>query len=61
MVVAGISSSGGVEGTARQAYELGYHATLVVDAMMDREMRDHDFAVGRVRDALGPVYSTGTL
>jgi nicotinamidase-related amidase len=36
-----VSTSVGVESTARQAYELGYNVTLAVDAMTDRSADAH--------------------
>ncbi len=45
VVVCGVSTSGGVEATASQAYELGYNAVLVLDAMTDHEAGDHEFVV----------------
>jgi len=34
-VIAGISTSAGVESTARQAHELGFNVTLSIDATTD--------------------------
>ena len=39
--IAGISTSAGVESTARSAYDLGYNVVLVVDAMTDRDPDSH--------------------
>jgi nicotinamidase-related amidase len=41
VVIIGVSTSVGVESTARQAYELGYNVTLAVDAMTDRSADAH--------------------
>lgn len=35
VVVTGLVTSGGVEATARQAYEQGFHVTLALDATTD--------------------------
>jgi nicotinamidase-related amidase len=41
VVIVGVSTSMGVESTARQAFELGYNVTLPVDAMTDRSAEAH--------------------
>ena len=41
VVIVGISTSAGVESTARQAYEHGFNVTLAVDAMTDRDADVH--------------------
>src|SRR5580698_4390839 len=35
VVLAGVATGTGVEATARQAYEHGFHVTLAIDAMTD--------------------------
>jgi nicotinamidase-related amidase len=57
IVLAGISTSIGVESTARSAYDLGYNVTLVVDAMTDRSPEMHRHSVEKVFSRLG---ETGT-
>jgi nicotinamidase-related amidase len=44
----GLSTSVGVESTARSAYDLGYNVVTVVDAMTDRNLDAHNHSVGRV-------------
>ena len=57
VVIAGISTSIGVESTARQAYELGFNVTLAVDAMTDMNADAHTNSIGRIFPRLG---ETGT-
>jgi nicotinamidase-related amidase len=58
IVLTGISTSAGVESTARHAYELGYHQVLVEDAMAARTVEEHEHAVKRIFPRLGRVRST---
>jgi nicotinamidase-related amidase len=53
VVVAGISTTAGVESTARQAHELGFNVTLAVDAMTDRSLDAHTNSVTRIFPRLG--------
>ncbi len=53
VVVAGIVTSGGVEATARQAYELGFHVTLALDAMTDIGEEAESYSVRNVFPRLG--------
>ncbi len=48
VVVVGISTSIGVESTARQAYELGYNVTLCTDAMTDSNLENHTHSIKNV-------------
>ncbi len=48
VVVAGVATSGGVESTARDAHEQGFHVTLPVDAMTDSELARHEHAVTQI-------------
>lgn len=48
VVVTGIATSSGVESTARDAHERGFHVTLVTDAMTDTELIRHNHSVARV-------------
>lgn len=57
IVVVGISTSNGVESTARQAYELGFNVTLAVDAMTDGDLATHDYSINRIFPKLA---ETGT-
>lgn len=57
LIMTGVATSVGVESTARQAYELGYHITLATDAMTDRSLVAHDHSMTSIFPRLG---ETGT-
>jgi len=57
VVIAGISTSIGVESTARQAYESGFNVTLAVDAMTDTNADAHRNSIELIFPRLG---ETGT-
>ncbi len=61
IVLAGISTSIGVESTARGAYDLGYNVTLVVDAMTDRSPEMHRHSIEKVFPRLGETGTTDEL
>ncbi len=54
----GISTSAGVESTARSAYDLGYNVVLVLDAMTDRNPEAHQFTVEKIFPRLGETTDT---
>jgi nicotinamidase-related amidase len=56
--LAGISTTRGVESTARSAYELGYNVVLVTDAMTDRNAEAHRGSVANVFPSLGEISTT---
>ena len=58
VVLAGIATSIGVESTARQAYENGFHVTLAIDAMTDLNMDSHNYSVNKIFPRLGETGST---
>ncbi len=58
VVVAGISTSSGVESTARQAYESGFHVTLAIDAMTDVSMEPHVHSLTKIFPRLGETGTT---
>ncbi len=58
VVLAGISTSSGVESTARQAYELGFHVTLAIDAMTDGSMDPHVHSLTKIFPRLGESGTT---
>ena len=58
VVVVGIATSAGVESTARQAHEHGYHVTLATDAMADRGPEVHANSIERVFPRLGETGTT---
>lgn len=55
IVLAGISTSIGVEGTARSAAERGYNITLAQDAMTDRVQEAHENSITYIFPRLGEV------
>lgn len=57
VVIAGVSTSIGVESTARHAHEHGFHVTLALDAMTDRSAEAHENSIARIFPRLG---ETGT-
>lgn len=58
VVVTGVATSGGVEATARQAYEQGLHVTLVLDAMTDVRKEAHEYSIGSIFPRLGETGTT---
>ena len=61
VVLGGVSTSIGVETTARAAYEHGYHVVLATDAMTDRDETMHRHAVERVFPRLGETGTTADV
>lgn len=57
VVIAGVATSIGVESTARQAHEHGFHVTLATDATPDLDPVAHDNTVSHIFPMLG---ETGT-
>ena len=53
IVLAGISTSIGVESTARNAFDLGYNVAFVTDAMTDRDPDNHRHSVEKIFPRLG--------
>ena len=58
IVLAGVATSIGVESTARQAHELGYHVTLAIDAMTDMHADAHVNSTTRIFPRLGETGTT---
>ena len=58
VVLAGVATSNGVESTARQAYENGFHVTLAIDAMTDMSMDAHDYSLRKIFPRLGETGKT---
>jgi nicotinamidase-related amidase len=58
IVLAGVATSIGVESTARQAYESGYHVTLAIDAMTDMNPDAHINSTTRIFPRLGETGAT---
>ncbi len=58
VVVTGVATSGGVEATARQAYEQGFNVTLALDAMTDIREVAHEYSIRNVFPRVGETGST---
>lgn len=58
VVVCGVATSIGVESTARQAHEHGYHVTLAIDAMSDMSPDAHANSLTRIFPRLGETGTT---
>jgi len=58
VVLTGISTSDGVESTARNAYDHGYHVALVVDAMTDLDADAHRHSVEKTFPKIGETTTT---
>lgn len=56
--LAGISTSGGVEATARNAYDHGYNVVLVTDAMTDLDANTHRHSVEKIFPRIGQTAAT---
>ncbi|KIZ42227.1 MULTISPECIES: isochorismatase family protein [Rhodopseudomonas] len=61
LVICGVSTSIGVETTARQAYGLGFNVTLATDAMTDTNADAHTNSVTRIFPRLGETGSTAQV
>lgn len=53
VVLAGISTSRGVDTTGREAYAHNYSVAFVTDAMADRELVNHEHSVERIFPQIG--------
>ena len=58
VVIAGVATRAGVESTARQAHEFGFHVTLAVDAMTDTSIDAHINSITRIFPRLGETGTT---
>jgi nicotinamidase-related amidase len=61
VVIAGVATSFGVESTARDAYDRGYHVTIAADATTDPTPEGHRNSLDRVFPALGQTGSTAEI
>jgi nicotinamidase-related amidase len=61
VVIIGVSTSAGVESTARFAYELGFNVTLAVDAMMDMSPETHAHSINTVFPRLGETATAAEI
>lgn len=56
--IAGISTTVGVESTARSAFDFGYNVVLMADAMADRDPDAHTYSVAKIFPRLAEVDTT---
>jgi nicotinamidase-related amidase len=61
IILCGISTSVGVESTARDAYERGYNQIFVEDAMASGDAEAHRVSVGSTFPRIGRVRSTAEV
>jgi nicotinamidase-related amidase len=61
VVIIGVATSSGVESTARQAHELGFHVVLVTDAMTDTDADAHHNSVARIFPKMSETGTTQQL
>jgi len=61
VTLGGIATNFGVESTAREAYERGYHQILVEDAMTSVSAEAHEFVVRNIFPRIGQVRSTAEI
>jgi nicotinamidase-related amidase len=59
--ITGIATSGGVESTARNAFDYGYNVVLVEDAMTDRDVDAHRHSVEKIFPRIGEVDTTANV
>jgi MFS family permease/nicotinamidase-related amidase len=61
IVLAGISTSAGVESTARSGSDYGYHVVLATDAMSDPDIDSHRHSIERVFPRIGETATTAEV
>jgi nicotinamidase-related amidase len=61
IVLAGIATSIGVEGTARAASEFGYNITFASDAMTDMHLSAHENSFKSIFPRLGEIDTTAAI
>jgi nicotinamidase-related amidase len=61
VVLAGVSTSSGVESTARSAHDHGYHVVLATDAMADPDPDSHRHSLERVFPKLGETAASAEI
>lgn len=61
VVITGVSTSNGVDSTARQAYELGFNVTLPIDAMADGNPEAHAMSIAKVFPRLAETGTTDEI
>ena len=58
VVLVGLATSYGIESTARQGYDLGYHVVIVGDAINNPQAEGHEHSMTRVFPVLAQVTIT---
>ncbi|MCX4524612.1 MULTISPECIES: hydrolase [unclassified Streptomyces] len=61
IVLAGISTSAGVESTARTAWEHSYSLVFAEDATADRDAASHEHSFGKIFPRIGRVSTTAEI
>jgi nicotinamidase-related amidase len=61
IVLTGVSTSSGVDTTARAAHERAYNVTFASDAITDMDQGAHDFVMKKIFPRLGEIDSTAAL
>ncbi|ATB69418.1 Isochorismatase family protein YecD [Sulfurospirillum diekertiae] len=61
IVLAGIATSIGVEGTARAASELGYNISFAIDAMSDSILEAHQHSINTIFPRIGEIGDTDQI
>jgi nicotinamidase-related amidase len=61
IVLAGVSTSAGVESTARSGSDYGYHVVVATDAVTDPDADSHRHSVGRVFPKIGETATTAEV
>jgi len=61
IVLAGVATSIGVEGTARAASELGYNISFATDAMTDRVLDAHNHSINIIFPRVGEVGTSADI
>ncbi len=61
VILTGISTTAGVESTARSAADLGYHVVFATDAMTDMSAENHAHAIAKIFPRFGQCDSTAAI
>jgi nicotinamidase-related amidase len=61
IVLCGVSTSIGVDTTAREAYQLGYNQVFVEDAMTASTKEEHDYVCKTIFPRIGKIRSSGEV
>lgn len=61
VVLTGVSTTSGVESTARSAYDYGYNVVLAVDAITDTDPATHANSIERIFPKLGETATTAEI